>query len=153
MNIEEIVREYIIKTPHMSLATVRDNKPWVCEVHFANDDSLNLYFVSKQATRHCQEIANNPNVAGNIVRQHALTEIPHGIYFEGTAEKLETASNQEIERYCNALGRDVNQVTSQLLEENGSSMYKVIVSSWSTFGKFDSDHVGKTSFEWNGGVK
>ena len=43
--IEKIIREYITKIPHMSLAAVSDNKPWVCEVHFAYDNDLNLYFV------------------------------------------------------------------------------------------------------------
>ena len=32
--IERIIREYLPQIIHMSLATVKDNKPWVCEVHF-----------------------------------------------------------------------------------------------------------------------
>ena len=31
LDIENIIREYIDKSLHMSLATCVDNKPWVCE--------------------------------------------------------------------------------------------------------------------------
>src|ERR1700691_536342 len=95
MDIEKIVREYIDKTPHLSLGTVSGDRPWVCEVHFTYDEKLNLYFRSIKSRRHCQEIAGNPNVAGNIVKQHKLGEYPHAIYFEGTAKIIE--DNEEIE--------------------------------------------------------
>jgi len=72
----------------MSLATSANNKPWICEVHYVYDDNLNLYFLSKPSRRHSEEIAQNPNVAGNIVKQHSSTEKPRGVYFEGTAEML-----------------------------------------------------------------
>jgi uncharacterized protein YhbP (UPF0306 family) len=90
-DIEKTIREYLPGVIHMSLATSHDNKPWVCEVHFAYDDELNLYFMSKSTRRHSEEIAENPNVAGNIVRQHAVGEKPRGVYFEGKAEMLTNA--------------------------------------------------------------
>src|SRR5690348_4607055 len=95
MDVEKIIREYIDKSLHMSLATVSGNKPWVCEVHFVYDDNLNLYWRSLESRRHSQEIAKNPNVAGNIVRQHALGEYPHAIYFEGTAQQLTDKNEQQ----------------------------------------------------------
>ena len=72
MNIEKIIREYIPEIIHMSLATSSHNTPWVCEVHYAFDDDLNLYFRSLSSRRHSQEIANNPKVAGNIIKQYKL---------------------------------------------------------------------------------
>ena len=44
--IEQTIREYIDQIVHMSLATSANNQPWVCEVHFAVDDELNIYFRS-----------------------------------------------------------------------------------------------------------
>ncbi|HLZ15367.1 MAG TPA: hypothetical protein VKQ34_05305 [Candidatus Saccharimonadales bacterium] len=38
LDIEQIIRDYLPDVVHMSLATCKDNKPWVCEVHFAYDD-------------------------------------------------------------------------------------------------------------------
>lgn len=151
--IEDNVRLYINKTIHLSFATARDNKPWVCEVHFVNDSNLNLYFVSLASTRHCQEIALNPYVAGNIVKQHSLTESPNGVYFEGTAEKLENPSREEIESYCQALNRDTDELKKQLLEETGRRMYRIVVDNWALFGKFGGATNQKHTLAWNGGKK
>ncbi|MEK7153707.1 MAG: pyridoxamine 5'-phosphate oxidase family protein, partial [Patescibacteria group bacterium] len=89
MDIEKTIREYLPQVIHMSLATTKNNKPWVCEVHFAYDDALNLYFRSLASRRHSQEIAENPSVAGNIIKQHSLEEYPLGVYFEGMAEMMQ----------------------------------------------------------------
>ena len=87
IDVETIVREYITKTVHMSLATVKENKPWVCEVHFAFDDELNLYWRSTADRRHSKDIEVNPSVACNIVGTYDLeTGCGGAIYFEGTAE-------------------------------------------------------------------
>lgn len=146
--IEKVIREYITKVPHMSLATVNQNKPWVCEVHFANDENLNLYLVSKVTTRHCQEIASNPNVGGTIVRQHSLDETPAGVYFEGQVERIESPSQDDIIRYTTALNRDAQELTSQLAEGDGKSMYKISVSNWAIFGNFDGKGHAKHELEW-----
>ena len=87
--IERIIREYIDQVVHMSLGTCVDNKPWVCEVHFAVDDELNIYFRSVKNNRHGQEILQNPHVAGNIITQHFKNQKIRGVYYEGTAELLE----------------------------------------------------------------
>lgn len=96
MDVEQTIREYIEPLVHMSLATAQNNTPWVCEVHFACDDDLNIYFRSLPTRRHSLEIAENPHVAGNIVRQHALGDSAVGVYFEGTARQL--AAGPELDR-------------------------------------------------------
>jgi uncharacterized protein YhbP (UPF0306 family) len=96
MNIEQVIREYLPNVVHMSLATSADNRPWICEVHFVYDGDLNFYFLSKPGRRHSIEIASNPNVAGNIVRQHAADEKPRGVYFEGTAELMENINADSL---------------------------------------------------------
>jgi uncharacterized protein YhbP (UPF0306 family) len=55
LDLEAIIRDYIDKSLHLSLATVSENKPWVCELHFVFDDDLNLYWRSKADTRHSQD--------------------------------------------------------------------------------------------------
>jgi Pyridoxamine 5'-phosphate oxidase len=81
-NTESIIREYITDVVHMSLATSRDNVPWISEVHFSYGDDLSIYFRSKPTRRHSEEIAENNRVAGNIVREHRVGEPVSGIYFE-----------------------------------------------------------------------
>src|SRR5438105_3492644 len=100
VDIERVIREYLPQMVHLSLGTSKDNKPWVCEVHFAYDEHLNLYFRSLKSRRHSQEIALNPNVAGNIVKQHAVGEYPRGVYFEGTAELLGPGEAQNKAAAC-----------------------------------------------------
>ena len=153
LDIEKIIREYIDKTIHMSLGTSRDNKPWVCEVHFGYDQSLNLYFVSLPETRHCSEITVNPQVAGNIVKQHDLTESPKGIYFEGTATVLDAPTTEEIESYCTRLNRDIAELSEKLSEAGGHRMYKIAVENWYAFGKFGTEKNAKHELAWNGGKR
>lgn len=148
VDLEKMVREYIDKTVHLSLATVSGSKPWVCEVHFSHDNALNLYFVSLTTTRHCQEIANNPNVAGNIVKQHNLKESPHGVYFEGSAERVENPSAEEIGQYCSRLQRNKDELIAQLKEENGRRMYRISVKSWALFGDFETGKNQKHELAW-----
>ena len=154
MNIEAILREYIDKTIHMSLATSRDNNPWVCEVHFAYDQDLNLYFCSLASRRHSQEIADNPRVAGNIVRQHAPDEYPHAVYFEGTAERIsdESAFSDIAKLFINRLGAD-ESIIDDAKDPDGHQFYKITVATWYAFGKFGGDEGQKDELSWNGGSK
>lgn len=149
MNVEQIIRDNIDASVHMSLATVRDNKPWVCEVHFAYDDELNLYWRSLKTRRHSLEIADNPNVAGNIVDKFAVGESPVGIYFEGTAELLEAGEEQNkaaelLQRRVNAAADAVEEATS----EDGHQFYKIAVQNWYAFGRFGEAHGQKYTLTW-----
>lgn len=154
MDVEKIVREYIDKSIHMSLATVSGNKPWVCEVHFVYDDDLNLYYRSLLSRRHSQEIAQNPNVAGNIVRQHGKGEYPHAIYFEGTAEPLNDKQEQAkiFPLFKKRLGVDEG-ILDEAQRDDGHKFYKITVENWYAFGKFDGPSSGKFELAWNGGKK
>lgn len=100
VDVENVVRKYIEKTVHMSLATVSGDVPWVCEVHFAYDNNLSLYFRSLKSRRHSQEIAANPKVAGNIIDKYGLGDPVVGVYFEGAAELLEAGDEQNLAAQC-----------------------------------------------------
>jgi len=137
LDVEKIVRENINKTVHMSLATVSDNKPWVCEVHFAYDEKLNLYFRSLKSRRHSQEIAVNPNVAVNIIDKYNLGDPVVGVYFEGTAKLVEAGEEQNIAAQCL---KDRLKITDDIVkeaeQEDGHQFYKISVENWYLFGRF-----------------
>lgn len=139
--LEKIIREYIEKTYHMSLATSADNKPWVCEVHFAYDEDLNLYYRSYSSRRHSQEIASNEFVAGNIVRQHELNEYPHAIYFEGSARLLE--DEIQMAEAAGILSARLGSIKQDILDDakkdSGHKFYKITINNWYVFGKFGRD--------------
>lgn len=150
MDIEKTVREYIDKTVHMSLATVRDNKPWVSEVHFAYDNDLNLYWRSLKSRRHSQEIADNPHVAGNIIDKYAVGESVVGLYFEGVAELL--VPGEEQQEAFKLLRTRVDAAENALQDaasEDGHQFYKISVKDWYVFGRFGGTSGQKYKLEWN----
>ena len=127
----------------MSLATCGDNKPWVCEVHFVYDDDLNIYWRSLPDRRHSQEIAANPNVAGNIVEQHRQGEQPRGLYFEGTAERLSglTEESPEYQLFVQRFG-----LGPEILD-NPHMFYKATISDWYVFDARESSPSQKYRLE------
>jgi len=150
MDVEKIIRDYIPGIVHMSLATSRNNKPWVCEVHYAYDNDLNLYFRSLASRRHSQEIADNPSVAGNIVKQFALGEAGIGVYYEGTAKRLPLGDEQTkaFETIKERLKAHDN-ILEEAKKPDGHQFYKISVSSWYVFGGFDGQPSQKYELKWN----
>jgi uncharacterized protein YhbP (UPF0306 family) len=154
VDVEKLVREHIDKTVHMSLATSKNNKPWVCEVHFAYDEDLNLYFRSKASRRHSQEIVANPNVAGNVIKQHELDEMPVGLYFEGTCERLNEGEARNRAFECLKERLNISDTTpEEAKDEDGHQFYKIFVQNWYLFGKFEDNDVQKYKLGWNGGER
>ena len=154
MDVEKTIREYIEPLVHMSLASTVDDRPWVCEVHFAADDQLNLYFRSLASRRHSQEIARNPRVAGNIVRQYELGEPGVGVYFEGEARRL--TDDPELDQAFEALERKLGVSADgrqEATRPDGHQVYKINVENWYLFGRFDGPSGQKYKLEWNASAR
>lgn len=149
--VEQIIRDYIPQIIHMSLATVSDNQPWVCEVHFSYDDNLNLYFVSSAKTRHAQEIIANPRVAGNIVTQHHKDQKVRCVDFEGTAQMLEgeeaerTAYRAYVARYGESEG-----LLNEIRKDGDTRFFKISVENYYLFDSYGETR-GKHTLAWSGG--
>jgi uncharacterized protein YhbP (UPF0306 family) len=79
----------------MQLATVENGKPWVCNVWFAADDDLNIYWFTSVNRRHSKEIAKDSRVAGIVHMPCEPTDPVRGLTFEGAAEVLEIDSDVE----------------------------------------------------------
>jgi uncharacterized protein YhbP (UPF0306 family) len=135
--IETVVREYIDQVIHLSLATVKDNKPWVCEVHFSYDDDLNLYFTSSKNSRHAQELIANPYVAGNIVTQHFKNQKVRCVEFEGMAEVLDgteaekTAYRAYVSRYGESEG-----LLNEIRKDGDVRSFKITVQDFFLFDSY-----------------
>jgi uncharacterized protein YhbP (UPF0306 family) len=146
MNVEQKIRDYLPDILHLSLATCIDNKPWVCEVHFAYDKELNLYFRSKKERRHSQEIAKNPRVAGNIITQHPKEQKPRGVYFEGAAQIVEDI-NQNQDAYKSF--HDRLGFGSEILNSaDDHKIYKVTVTDYYLFDSRESNPSQKYHLPW-----
>jgi len=154
IDVEQVIREYLPEVVHMSLATSKDNRPWVCEVHFAYDDGLNLYFRSTPARRHSQNIVENPYVAGNIVKQVGLGEPCSGeVCFEGTAElvKYDSPEFDTVSQIFDARLSIGAEKIQEAKNPEGNQFYKISVTNFAVFGNFDGQGSKKYELVWNSG--
>jgi uncharacterized protein YhbP (UPF0306 family) len=126
MDIEQKIREYLPQVIHMSLATVRDDTPWISEVHFVYDQDLNFYFRSLASRRHSGDISINSKVAANIVEQHEIGEKVRAVYLEGTAEMLVDVdeSHPAYIFYCERFGTGP-EILEEARTEDGHKFYKI----------------------------
>ena len=150
MDVEQTIREYLPQVMHMSLATVSASRPWVCEVHFAYDDALNLYFRSQTSRRHSQEIAANANVAGNMAVQCGVGEFCKGVVdFEGTAKLLAPGPEQDKAYACISKRLGLGEkILEEAGREDGAKFYQITVTNWAVFGKFDGEKPAKSELSW-----
>ncbi|HET6747133.1 MAG TPA: pyridoxamine 5'-phosphate oxidase family protein [Candidatus Saccharimonadales bacterium] len=150
--IEPIIREYIEQVVHMSLATVKDNKPWVCEVHFSYDDELNLYFTSSKNSRHAQELIANPFVAGNIVTQHFKNQKVRCVEFEGEAEMLDGAEAEQTAyaAYVNRFGESEG-LLNEIRKDGDVRSFKITVHDFFLFDSYGESR-GKHHLPWKGKI-
>lgn len=70
----------------MQLATSVNDQPWVCNVWFAADSDLNIYWFSATSRRHSKEVEKNNKVAAAIVLPHTPADPPRGLQLQGIAE-------------------------------------------------------------------
>lgn len=150
MDIEAAIRKYLPQMVHLSLATCVDNKPWVSELHFVYDDSLNLYFRSTKSRRHSQEIAINPFVAGNIVTQHHPGQKVRGVYFEGQAKRLDSVGelHPAYLGYCTRFGTGP-AILDEARTEGGHIFYQISVSDFYLFDSYESNPGQKHHLPWH----
>lgn len=148
-NVEVTIREYISGLFHLSLATSVNDKPWICEVHFAYDDHLNLYFASKTFRRHSQEIEENTNVAGNIIATHAVGQKVRGVYFEGTVERLDAldVDHPGFRSFSERFHKDPSYF-QELTESDDHRLYKISVDTYYLFDGRETTPGQKYELPW-----
>ena len=71
----------------MTLATAGPDGLWAAAVFYVNS-GFNLYFISSPTSRHSQNIAHNPQVAGTIQEDYSDWPEIKGIQFEGQVRRI-----------------------------------------------------------------
>lgn len=92
--LRELIEDYLKEAKLMQLATSVNNQPWVCNVWFASDKNLNIYWFSSTTRRHSKEVMKNNSVAAAIVLPHTPKDAGRGLQLEGKAEIVK--SKKEI---------------------------------------------------------
>lgn len=64
--LKEVIVDTLRDGDVVNIATANNAQPWVAAMLYVYDQEFNLYWLTKETTRHSQEIAVNPKVAANI---------------------------------------------------------------------------------------
>jgi uncharacterized protein YhbP (UPF0306 family) len=81
-NLKQQILDYLHSHNTMTLATCAGESPWAATVFYASDD-LRLYFFSSPESRHCQNLAANPQVAVTVQEDYKDWREIKGIQLEG----------------------------------------------------------------------
>ena len=74
----------------ITLATVDPNgAPCAAAVYFAQDERLNLYFLSAKSTDHSANLLAHPQVAGTAYEEHQEWKSLRGLQLKGVATPVE----------------------------------------------------------------
>jgi len=99
-NTQPLIQQYLQSHNVLCLATATDNLPWVAPVFYASDDT-GLIFLSAPHTRHCKNIALNPNVSASIQQEYSEWQDIKGLQLEGIVRRVSDANRARvIDRYA-----------------------------------------------------
>ncbi len=133
--LEKLIQQYLKDARMMQLATVAEGKPWVCNVWFAADKDMNIYWFSSVTRRHSEEVMKDPNVAAAICLPQTPADKPQGLQLEGTAELLTKPTDIAKAMKC-YVGRvfNVKQVKDFMAHmDRPHRFYRINVSSYVLF--------------------
>ena len=88
-NLKQEILSYLHSHNTMTLATCAGDSPWAATVFYASDD-LRLYFFSAPESRHCQNLAANPQVAVTVQEDYKDWREIKGIQLEGKVVSVES---------------------------------------------------------------
>ena len=96
MDLKKLIKDYLAEAKMMQLATSIDDQPWICNVWFAADDDMNIYWFSSTTRRHSKEVLKNNKVAAAMVMAQTPADTPRGLQLQGLAEEL--SDKEDIEK-------------------------------------------------------
>jgi uncharacterized protein YhbP (UPF0306 family) len=137
--VEKYIAEYLSTAYFMQIGTSVNNVPWVCTVHVATNDRMDLIWVSEVSSRHSQDIEKNAHVAGALVLPQRPDVPVWGIQFQGEAQKVtdETEARELLSSYRKRFVMDEASVTKIALGDGPHACYVIQPS---VFVLFDQIH-------------
>lgn len=124
IDIRERIGEVLQQGHLMSLATRDETGLWVADVIYIYDDTLTLYWMSKENARHSQAILTYSQTAGTITVSNKSKEPNFGIQFEGLARKIDGARHDLAAKHHAKRSRPSPSYGEDILKA-GESWYEV----------------------------
>jgi len=128
--IKSLITNFIKSSKILSIATNTNQKPWIANVFFVSDESLNLYFLSSKESSHAKHIVKNPNAAVSIYDHSSdIGSNVKGVQIFGKVVRLKNLKeiirslNLYLKRFPNAKKIDPLSLIEKGLE---SGFYKFI---------------------------
>lgn len=91
----EPLLEFMHQQSTLTLASTSPaGRPAAADLYFVTDKTLNLYFVSEPQTRHAQNLADNPQVAGTIHAPAWDWREIRGVQFTGICQALKSPAER-----------------------------------------------------------
>src|SRR3989344_7265016 len=123
IDLRERVREVLVGTHLMSLATTDEGGVWVADVIFIYNDEFKLYWMSNPDARHAQAIVKDNQVAGTVTMSTKSKEPNFGIQFAGVAKKIGGSRHDLAVKHYAKRGRRTPAETDDVL--GGDSWYEL----------------------------
>jgi uncharacterized protein len=123
-NLKQQILSYLETHNTMTLATSAGDSPWAATVFYASDD-LRLYFFSSPESRHCQNLAANPQVAVTIQEDYKDWREIKGIQLEGKV--VAVASVLEKAKAMTSYARKYPAVIKLFLDPASGVFYKAFL--------------------------
>lgn len=109
MNPDNYIKEMLPTKRVLQLATSKNNMPWLCTVHFYNDEQGNIYWVSTKERRHSRELLDNKSAVATVVMHEDSPEEDYviSITIEGHVELINDPAriDQIATSYIDKLGK------------------------------------------------
>lgn len=122
------VAAFLKKQSTLTIATVnREAWPQAASLFFVSDDTLNLYWVSGEKSRHSQNLERVNHIAVTIHHETWDWRDIHGVQIEGTARRL--IDPDETDRAW-ALFRDKFPFTAEFTDQIARSAFYILTPKW-----------------------
>ena len=136
-DLRSMLESYVVSGKAMQLATLdEDGSPYVSNLWFASGFAPDrLWFISRPARAHCENIRRRRRVAGAIlaIELDALGQAVQGVTFTGTAVELPTEGvGAQIAAYVSRWPSAANAIDVQRLAagETHHRLYEISVTGW-----------------------
>ncbi len=151
MNKENYLKDLLPTRRVLQLATVKDNKPWLCTVHFYSDEQGRIYWVSTKERRHSLELSSNPHATATAVIHEDSPEENYVISITIEGEVVVVKDRETIEdmrnTYVPKLGKP-ESIIDQVLDANDSlELFCLVPSKVSVFD--NKNFPDKPKQEWS----
>jgi len=148
MDIKSLIKNYLGERKMMQIATMSDRQPWVCTVYFAEDNSLNLYWLSLPTRRHSIEIERNNKIAVAIPVKFDTNPVI-GIQAQGTASIVKEPGvvAEVMRRYIEKTGSGKDFYELFKAGKNKHQLYKFMPEKYQLFDEVNFSEDPKK--EWN----